>query len=122
MENFSANSPHNRETIKRYNRTNDQFITVEFILALPDRQPTEKQKFQEGITLKDALPFFALYHEACKVIDSPQFGIFGIKVNQDHPLKEGDRIEVYRPLIIDPKQARQIRAARDPRFKRKGDS
>lgn len=119
MENSSVNSSLNRETTPRQHRKNGSFITIEFILALPDRQPIEEQKFQEGIRLKDALPFFALYHEACRVIESPQFGIFGIKVEQDHLLREGDRIEVYRPLIIDPKQARQIRAARDPRFKRK---
>lgn len=95
------------------------FITIEFALALPDRQPIESQKFQEGITLKEALPFFALYHEAVKLIEKPLFGVFNIKVEDDYQLKDGDRIEVYRPLIIDPKKARQIRAARDPQFKHK---
>lgn len=95
------------------------FITIEFALALPDRQPIETQKFQEGITLKEALPFFALYHESVKIIENPIFGVFNIKVEDDYQLKEGDRIEVYRPLIIDPKKARQIRAARDPQFKHK---
>lgn len=95
------------------------FITIEFALALPDRQPIEAQKFQEGISLKEALPFFALYHEACKLIENPQFGVFHIKVEDDYLLKDGDRIEVYRPLIIDPKKARAARAARDPQFKHK---
>lgn len=95
------------------------FITIEFALALPDRQPIEAQKFQAGITLKEALPFFALYHEAVQIIPYPIFGVFNIKVEDDYLLKDGDRIEVYRPLIIDPKKARQIRAARDPQFKHK---
>ncbi|UNM96603.1 RnfH family protein [Ignatzschineria rhizosphaerae] len=95
------------------------FITIEFVLALPNKQPIESQKFQEGITLKEALPFFALYHKAVKQIENPIFGVFNIKVEDDYLLKDGDRIEVYRPLIIDPKKARQIRAARDPQFKHK---
>ncbi|MHC5226324.1 RnfH family protein [Ignatzschineria sp. LJL83] len=95
------------------------FITVEFALALPDTQKIEAQKFQEGITLKEAMPFFSLFHEANKIIEAPQYGVFSIKVEEDYVLKDGDRIEVYRPLIIDPKKARQIRAARDPQFKHK---
>ncbi len=102
------------------NSPNTLFITIEFVLALPDEQPREQQKFQPGITLKEALPFFSLYHRAIKEIEQPQFGVFNLKVEDDYPLKDGDRIEVYRPLIIDPKQARQIRASRDARFQRKG--
>lgn len=100
-------------------KVSQHFITVEFVLALEDRQPIETQKFQEGITLKVALPFFALYHDAIKIIDNPVYGIFNQKVEDDYVLKNGDRIEIYRPLIIDPKKARQIRASRDPQFKRK---
>ncbi len=89
------------------------FITLEFVLALPESQKIETQKFQEGITLKEALPFFSLYHEAIKRIENPKFGIFNQIVKEDYRLKDGDRIEVYRPLIIDPKQARRIRAERE---------
>ncbi len=38
-------------------------------------------------------------------------GIFGKEVPLDHTLRAGDRIEIYRPLQIDPKQARHARAA-----------
>ncbi len=95
------------------------FITIEFVLALPDRQSIEYQKFQQGISIKEALPFFALYHRAIREIPTPQFGVFNLVVADDYQLKDGDRIEVYRPLIIDPKQARKIRAARDTRFHKK---
>ena len=37
-------------------------------------------------------------------------GIYSKKVTLDHPLREGDRVEIYRPLLIDPKQARRLRA------------
>ena len=36
-------------------------------------------------------------------------GIWSKKVNLDHALQEGDRIEIYRPLLIDPKTARRLR-------------
>ena len=39
-------------------------------------------------------------------------GIFGQAVNADRPVQPGDRIEVYRPLIYDPKQRRRNRAER----------
>ncbi len=37
-------------------------------------------------------------------------GVFGEKVEHDYIVQDGDRIEIYRPLIIDPKQARRIKA------------
>jgi len=42
-----------------------------------------------------------------------QVGVFSKKTSLDGPLHEGDRVEVYRPLTIDPKQARLLRAERN---------
>ncbi|MFT4676224.1 MAG: putative ubiquitin-RnfH superfamily antitoxin RatB of RatAB toxin-antitoxin module [Patiriisocius sp.] len=39
-------------------------------------------------------------------------GIYGKKVSRSQILKDGDRVEIYRPLVFDPKQARRNRAAR----------
>ena len=39
-------------------------------------------------------------------------GIFGKKTTLDHPLNDRDRIEIYRPLILDPKEMRRKRAAK----------
>lgn len=41
-----------------------------------------------------------------------KIGIFGKKVTLNTPVKDGDRIELYRPLTIDPKQARKLRATK----------
>ena len=41
-------------------------------------------------------------------------GIFGQRVKLDSNLQESDRVEIYRPLIIDPKEARRFRAKRIP--------
>lgn len=47
-------------------------------------------------------------------VDTIEMGIFGkiIKNPADHKLRDGDRVELYRPLRIDPKQARLNRANR----------
>ncbi len=42
-------------------------------------------------------------------------GVFGERVALDSPLRDGDRVEIYRPLALDPKQARRRRALRRPR-------
>jgi putative ubiquitin-RnfH superfamily antitoxin RatB of RatAB toxin-antitoxin module len=42
---------------------------------------------------------------------APDFAIFGVRVAADAPLRPGDRIEVLRPLLVDPKEARRRRAA-----------
>lgn len=88
-------------------------ITVEYILALENEQPREFQQFQQGITLREAIPFFTLDKKAKTLIKEPVYGVFNQVVKEDYCLQDGDRIEVYRPLEIDPKQARRIRAERD---------
>jgi putative ubiquitin-RnfH superfamily antitoxin RatB of RatAB toxin-antitoxin module len=40
------------------------------------------------------------------------FGIFGKRVGLNQPLADGDRVEIYRPLVVDPKEARRRRAQR----------
>jgi putative ubiquitin-RnfH superfamily antitoxin RatB of RatAB toxin-antitoxin module len=42
------------------------------------------------------------------------FGIFGKRTALDHPLSEGDRVEIYRALAMDPKEARRLRARKKP--------
>ena len=64
----------------------------------------------EGATIADALAL-----AAANAIELPAFaavGIWGDVRAIDHLLREGDRIELYRPLEADPKTARRVRAAR----------
>lgn len=51
------------------------------------------------------------------VVDPASIGIFGRLVGPHTPLREGDRVEIYRPLIADPKLQRRVRAknSRPPR-------
>lgn len=45
-------------------------------------------------------------------LDHCDLGVFGKAIAEDYELQEGDRIEIYRPLIADPKEIRRQRAAR----------
>ena len=42
-------------------------------------------------------------------------GVWGRVLPLDHPLRDGDRVEVYRPLLVDPKEARRLRYKRQRR-------
>jgi putative ubiquitin-RnfH superfamily antitoxin RatB of RatAB toxin-antitoxin module len=60
--------------------------------------------------------------EQCPEIDlaSHKLGIFGKLVRSDQALAEGDRVEIYRPLIADPKEARKRRAEEGKALKKGG--
>ena len=45
-------------------------------------------------------------------LENSDLGVFGKVIADDYELQEGDRIEIYRPLIADPKEIRRQRAAR----------
>ena len=51
---------------------------------------------------------------------APDFAIFGVRVTADATLRPGDRVEVLRPLLVDPKEARRRRAARRRGGSRRG--
>jgi len=79
-------------------------MRVEVVQAHADRAEIVKLELPAGATVRDAL--------VAAGIDSQRVGIFGKRVSSDARLADGDRVEVYRPLRIDPKQARRQRARR----------
>ena len=88
-------------------------IRVEVAFARPDKQKIIALDVEEWATAVDAVKqsgIVALFPEIDP--DSANMGIFGkaVKSPSTHELREGDRVEVYRPLNIDPKQARLNRA------------
>lgn len=62
----------------------------------------------EGSTLRDALQASAIEAPGLDLGTCP-VGIFGKKKTPDTVLREGDRVEIYRPLVADPKDARRRR-------------
>jgi putative ubiquitin-RnfH superfamily antitoxin RatB of RatAB toxin-antitoxin module len=85
-------------------------MLCEVAYARPDRQFVSSVQLPEGATVRDALLASGLIDD-CGEID-PQtavFGVFGRVVPGEHRLKDGDRVEIYRPLQIDPRTARRAR-------------
>ena len=92
----------------------DETILVEVAYALPDKQMIVPVKVKKGTSMKDAV-------EASNIVDhfpdidlaTVKMGLFGKAVRStDQELLPGDRVEIYRPLLIDPKEARKNRAAK----------
>lgn len=91
-------------------------LYVEVAFALPLKQRIVALEVPQGTTAVDAvlqadLP--SLFPEvAADVFDQATLGIFGkaLKAPSQHILCDGERVEVYRPLNIDPKAARLARA------------
>jgi len=84
-------------------------IAVEVVFALPERQTLRRVVLPAGSNVGDALAASGLAEEFRK-LGSGRVGIFGKTVPVDRTLREGDRVEVYRPLRADPKDLRRIRA------------
>ena len=86
-------------------------IQVEVVLAMPERQELVSLEMTVGSTLAEALDQSALADsfEGFEV-DLNRVGIFGQKASPDQILRDGDRVEIYRPLIADPKEVRRQRA------------
>jgi putative ubiquitin-RnfH superfamily antitoxin RatB of RatAB toxin-antitoxin module len=86
-------------------------INVEVIYALPERQPLLRIRLAEGATVEDAIRQSGVL-DAFPDIDLARnkVGIFSKLVKLDEVLRDKDRVEIYRPLIADPKEVRRKRA------------
>jgi putative ubiquitin-RnfH superfamily antitoxin RatB of RatAB toxin-antitoxin module len=78
-------------------------LRVEVVRAWPDRAELRALELEEGATVRGAL--------AAAGMEAPHgAGIHGRRVTLDATLADGDRVEIYRPLLADPKAARRRRA------------
>jgi hypothetical protein len=90
-----------------------QLISVEVACALPEKQLIIKLEVPLGTGARAAVELSAMQEEFPQLdIRRCAIGVFGEVVKEDHPLKQDDRVEVYRPLINDPREARRSLAAR----------
>lgn len=86
-------------------------LQVEVVYALADEQITRPLRLDPGATVRQAIDASNLLASRPEIdIDKAGVGIWGQRVTQDHVLRDGDRVEVYRPLIADPKVSRRERA------------
>ncbi len=82
--------------------------------AEPDQQVWLKLEIPEGSTLLDALNRSGILTRFPQVdLKRQKVGIFGKLAKLDTPLREGDRVEIYRPITVDPTKVkrRQVNAA-----------
>ena len=87
-------------------------IQVEVVCALPQRQLVRRLSLPAGSSVLDAVERSGILAELpALVFDPSRLGVFSRRVEADHILKEGDRVEIYRPLALDPKDARRRRAS-----------
>ncbi len=87
-------------------------LAIEVVFALPARQELISLTVDPGTTVAMAIRECAigdLFPE--DDLANYQAGIWGKPVGRDHVLKDGDRLELYRPLSMDPREARRKLAA-----------
>ncbi|MEE8495478.1 MAG: RnfH family protein [Xanthomonadales bacterium] len=89
-------------------------IHIEVAYATPDKQALLGLSVQKGTTVAEAIEQSAIRDEFPDVeMDLKSVGIFSGKVPLNHVLREGDRIEIYRPLSADPMEMRRQRAQQE---------
>jgi len=89
----------------------ERTIRVEVVYASATQQILHRTELAQGTTVMQAINAsgitVALAHGT---IDPQRLGIHGRRVTADQELRDGDRIEIYRPLMLDPMEARRRRA------------
>jgi len=86
-------------------------ITVEVIYALPAQQPLLRVQLVEGATVEDAIRASGVLDAHPEIdLTKNKVGIFSKLVKLDENVRDRDRVEIYRPLIADPKEVRRKRA------------
>jgi len=87
-------------------------IVVAVVYALPGEQPVVELQLAPQATVGEAIRQSGLLQRYPQIAASAICaGIFGRMVPLDTPLSDGDRVEIYRPLTVDPKEARRRRSA-----------
>lgn len=86
-------------------------INILVSYALPREQIEVPLSVEEGCTVVMAIQRSGLLDRFPDiVVEDATVGIYGEKVSFDRVLSAGDRVEIYRPLLVDPKQARHLRS------------
>lgn len=86
-------------------------LRVEVVFAGVARAYAKSVDLEHGATVADAIRASRIAEDIGDIgIDYSRVGVFGRVVGPGTPLRDGDRVEIYRPLRIDPKEARRLRA------------
>ncbi len=86
-------------------------IEVSAVYALPEEQRIVTMRVPLGTTVEQFVATCVAMRKLPWVGDAPRFAIFGQVAEPAQQLRAGDRVEILRPLLIDPKEARRRAAA-----------
>lgn len=96
-------------------------IPVEIAYALPSQQTLLKVQVESGTTAEQAIRASGILEKFPEInLAQNKIGIFGKLSKLDNVLRENDRVEIYRPLIADPKEVRRQRAQEGKAMKKGG--
>lgn len=86
-------------------------INIEVVFALPDRQFLLHVKLTEGATVEEAIVQSGILSLRDDIdLSKNKVGIYSRPAKLSDILSDGDRVEIYRPLLADPKEIRRKRA------------
>ncbi|ABB74504.1 RnfH family protein [Nitrosospira multiformis] len=86
-------------------------IDIEVVYALPERQVVRQMNLPEGTTVEQAVKLSGILPRFPEIdLLKNKLGIYGKLVPPTTVLRDRDRIEIYRTLRVDPKEARRKRA------------
>lgn len=87
-----------------------KLIKVEVVYALPEVQRIFTLEVELGSSIENVIDRSGIVETFPEIdLTKQSVGIFSQKKKLSDLVKEGDRIEIYRPLLIDPKEARRLR-------------
>lgn len=90
---------------------NESLLKIEVAYALPDEQSLLTVHVAEGADIQTCIEQSGILHRHSDIdLSNNKVGIWSRSKKLSDPVKEGDRIEIYRPLIADPKDVRRRRA------------
>jgi len=96
-------------------------IDIEIAYALEHKQVILTQKIAKSVMPREALKQSEILKHFDDIdLDAIDIGVFGKAIKEDYELQQGDRIELYRPLIADPKEVRRQRAKKGLATKKGG--
>jgi len=98
-----------------------QSINIEVAFAIPDEQVIIPISIAEGANVEEAIIQSGIMERFPQInLEKDKIGIFSKICKKDAKLRDKDRIEIYRPLIADPKEMRKLRAAQGKAMRKGG--
>ncbi|NKB77846.1 MAG: RnfH family protein [Gammaproteobacteria bacterium] len=86
-------------------------LDIEVVYALPDHQEVISIRCKKGTTIKQAVIQSQMMDRYPEIhLAKVEFGVYGLKQSLDYELSNLDRVEIYRPLLLTPTEARRLRA------------